>query len=367
MATTIARQVSTRIKSHLDAGQTFIGGADLGNSTSLYKTGETIIQIPSFVGVGNLDDLLNARLGSGGSAVLKTGEYAIEHGGVCYFVGQLAVDQLADASTQRGDYNRYTNGHTLLLLMALTAAAHPGLDSIKVRLVTGLPIKLFKERPALKNDVRAALEGTHFYTFHDSNGSRAIALDIEAVGVVMEGLAAAKAFGEKGKPMLVVDIGGGSFDAAYIDARGEVVESRSGSLMHNGSERIGEMISMEFRRQYGRALTPNEIDEVLRNYLQHSDTTIYESGERIITLASVQRAIDTVTASGNSFLSQKLGPRPGSDAALAFVIGGAARYVRPTLHCRVEMPQTPERTNVEAYAAFAQQAEINGAWPKKAV
>lgn len=367
MATTIARQVTNRIKSQLDAGQTFIGGADLGNSTSLYKTGETVVQIPSFVGVGNLDDLLNARLGSGGNGALKSGEYAVEHGGICYFVGQLAVDQLADASTQRGDYNRYANGHTLLLLMALVAAAHPGLDSVKVRLVTGLPIKLFKERPSLKNEVRTALEGTHFYTFHDVRGSRSIALEIEAVGVVMEGLAAAKAFGEKGKPMLVVDIGGGSFDIAFINTDGEVVEMRSGSLMDNGSERVGEMMSAEFRRQYGRALTPNEIETALRNYLQHKETTIYESGERVITVANVQRAIDTVAAAGDSFLSRKLGPRPGSDAAMAFVIGGAARYIKPKLHCVVHSPEAPERTNVEAYAAFAERAEANGAWPKKAV
>lgn len=365
MATTL-RQVSTRIKSQLSEAQVFVGGADLGNSTSLYKTGDVCLQVPSYVGIGALDDLLSTRLGSGGSGTLKRGEYVVEFGGVSHFVGQLAVDQLADATTQRGDHNRYTNGHTLVLLMALVAAAHPKLDSVKLRLVTGLPIKLFKERPSLKTEVRAALEDTHFYTFHDQRGARQMALEIESVGVVMEGLAAAKAFGVAGKPNVVVDIGGGSYDVAYIDAKGEVVEQRSGSLMNNGSERIGELLSGWFRQQHGRNLTAQELDEILSNYLNGMPTTIYESGERLIDSSTVSRAIETVTASGNSFLSQKLGARPGSDAAQALVIGGAARYITPKLFCNVNKPNAPERTNVEAYELFAQRAEANGAWPKKA-
>ncbi len=366
MATTIAREVQRRINRKITDAQTFIGGADLGNSTSLYKTGSTVVQLPSYVGIGNLDNLLSTRLGGGGTSGLKAGEYVVEYGDVAFFVGELAIDQATDATTQRGDLNRYANGHTRILLMALVAAAHPALTSIRLRLVTGLPIKTFRDRPALKADVRQALEGVYFYTFHDRNGSRSMCLEVEAVGVVMEGLGAARAFGVVGKPMVVVDIGGDSFDVAYIDAHGEVIDARSGSLMHNGSERIGELLSTGFHRQFGRDLTASEIEATLRNYLIGCDTTIYEAGERIIEVATVQRAIDTVTAAGNSFLSQKLGPRPGSDAAEALVIGGAARYIKPALACPVTIPAAPERTNVEAYAVFAQRAESNNAWPKKA-
>lgn len=362
----IAREVRQRINRQIADAQTFIAGADLGNCTSLYKTGNIVVQLPSYVGIGNLDDLLSTRLGSGSAGGLKAGEYAVECGGATFFVGDLAIVQATGATTQRGDSNRYANGHTLILLMALVGVAHPALTSVRLRLVTGLPIKTFRDRPALKADVRHTLEGVHFFTFHDANGSRSMCLEVEAVGVVMEGLGAARAFGATGKPMVVVDIGGDSFDVAFIDAHGEVIDIRSGSLMHNGSERIGELLSSGFHRQFGRDLTPPEVEATLRNYLSGWDTTIYEAGECSIEVSAVQRAIDTVTAAGNSFLSQKLGPRPGSDAAEALVIGGAARYIKPALSCPVTIPAAPERTNVEAYVVFAQRAEANNAWPKKA-
>ena len=48
---------------------------------------------------------------------------------------------------------------------------------------------------------------------------------------------------------------------------------------------------------------------------------------------------------------------------MALVIGGAARFIQPALHCAVETPAQPERTNVDAYAHYATVAEKAQAWP----
>lgn len=362
---TVTSDLRRRLRAQSARAPLFIGGFDAGNSTALYATSAGVLQIPSYVGTGDRELLLSTRAGAGERPVLKAGEYVVEYGGATYYVGDLALAQSPDATTQRGDANRYHSGHSLRLLMALAAAAHPGVDSVRLRLVTGLPINLFQDRPDLRRQIRAALEGTHYYTFHDANGTRMMCLEVEAVGIVMEGVAAAMAFGTPGKPQVVIDIGGATFDVAYINAAGEVVAARTGSMENNGSERIGELLSQWFRQKHGRALTAAEISTALTNYLRSEDTTIYERGERIIETGDVLRAIGQVAAAGDSFLSQKLGPNPGSDAACALVIGGAARYMMPELHTEERVYDLPERANVKAYQRFAERAEEKQAWPAR--
>lgn len=365
MATaTSGKQLAQRLVRQAAQAPLFVGGLDAGQSTALLKLGEMVLQIPSYVGTGDLSDLLSTRLGSGSAGGLRPGEYVIEVNGAAYFVGELALAQALDATTQRGDTNRYHNGHTKVLLYALVGAMFPQLSAVRLRLFTGLPIQVYRDQPGLKGQVRESLEGEHFYTIHDERGVREMHLIVECVGVVMEGVAAAKAFGPQGKPMLINDIGGGSFDVAYLNAQGEVVDAKSGSLLNNGSERIGELLSTWFRAQYGRALTALEIAEVLANYLAGRPTTIYEEGAREVPVDQVERVIGQVRSYAESFLSRKLGSRPGSDTALALVIGGAARFIQPKLYApEVKIPDKPERYNVEAYAFYAEQFEKAQKWP----
>src|SRR5512132_3756458 len=98
--------------------------------------------IPSDIGAGSLRELTRIRDGSGQHVRLDPGEYVLEVDGSSAFVGTLALEQSAHASTARGDINRYWSGHTLRLLMVLAGTIIKE-SSFTLRVVTGLPVKVW--------------------------------------------------------------------------------------------------------------------------------------------------------------------------------------------------------------------------------
>lgn len=363
-ATPLAQQLRVRER----AAPLRLAGLDAGNATALLADGPQIAQIPSYIGSGNLDDLLATRGGAGGASALLAGEYAIEHAGQVLFVGELALSQSRDASTARADTARYANGHALRLLMALVGIVY-GSD-VRLKLVTGVPPAVMKAQPQIGSQIAASLVGTHYYTFHDARGARAIALTIEAVAVVMECVATLAALGEAGKPIGVLDIGGHTVDISWFDARGRVVDARTDSLLGAGVDRVGELLSQEFRAQYGRALQPDEIQQVLHAYLADETATIYHRGARTISVDVVRRAVGAVARQINAFLGQRWGTGDGgvaADGAYVLLVGGGARFFPPFLQLDAPLRQsdTPEQDNARSYAQFAARIEQRGTWPQQ--
>lgn len=341
----------------------WLAGADLGNTTALFAVGPDFVQIPSLIGTGDLAALLATRGGAGGEGKLYIGEYAIEFEGQTWYVGQLAADQSADATTDRGNPNRQASGHGLRLLLALVGAYDPQVTTVRLRLVTGLPIKQFKARPELRKRIAEELTGTYCYKFFDSNGVREMQVVVEACIVGMEGAMAAQAFGVAGQPSGFVDIGGDSFDVGWINAAGRLVEERTDSLMDAGAERIATTVSNQFRKQYGRELTAAERAEVLSNYQHGQGTNVYEDGKRLISYETVREAVRQVSDRGDRFLAQKWGAKPGSDGAQVRLLGGAARLWKPEVYAELVRSEQPEADNVLAFAAFAERFETAGKWP----
>jgi hypothetical protein len=358
-------ELGKQLKRRQQEATLHLAGLDPGNNTTILVDEAGAVQFASYVGSGNLADLLASRGGSGGEDTLKPGEYVIETGGATYYVGDLALRQSKDATTARGDTGRYANGHTLKLLMAAVGARYAG--DVRLRLVTGVPAKLFKEQPDLRDRITQALIGEHFFIFHDQRGRHEVMLMVEHVVVQMEGVVALAALGERGKPVGVVDIGGGSTDIGWFDADGRVVDHRVASLP-KGVERVCEVLSQQFRHKHGRELTSQERDAILANYLAGQDTTVYHRGPQVISLRQVRQAIATVRTEIISFLAQhwSIGEdgSVGADGAYVVLIGGGAYYF-PDLAIDTELkrPAAPEQANAQAYAALAQRLEARGKWP----
>ncbi|HNP74522.1 MAG TPA: ParM/StbA family protein [Kouleothrix sp.] len=362
-ATPLAQQLRARERT----APLHLVGLDAGNATALLADGAQIIQIPSYIGSGSLADLLATRGGAGGAAALLPGEVAIEHAGQLFFVGDLALSQSRDASSARADTARYANGHTLRLLMALVGIAYGG--DVRLRIVTGVPPAVMKAQPQIGTQIAESLLGTHYYVFHDLHGRHEIALTIETVAVVMECVATLAALGEPGKPIGVLDIGGHTVDISWFDARGRVVDSRTDSLLGAGVDRVGEILSQQFRSQYGRALRPDEIQQLFQAYLAGEATTIYHRGPRVISADQVHRAIGTVAATINTFLGQRWGGGDGgvaADGAYVLLVGGGARFFPPFIQLDAPVRQSPrpEQDNAQSYAQFAQRIQQRGTWPQ---
>ena len=183
-------------------------GLDAGNSeatlTFIPSKQGSALTLPSYVGSGNLAELLRIR-GGAGAEKLEADEYVLELGGRSTFVGKLAIEQSRDATAARGDVSRYWNGHTLRLLCVLAGAALRG--DLVLRVVTGLPVSVWSKQAA--KQVQQALVGEHRFTL---NG-KARRLTVEGVMVLMEGAGAlAKEGTGEDVPQAVVDVGGRTTD-----------------------------------------------------------------------------------------------------------------------------------------------------------
>ena len=121
-------------------------GLDPGNSEAtgvVAASGKgSVLTIPSDIGAGSLRELTRIRGGAGHHVRLDPGEYVLEIDGSSAFIGRLALEQSANASSARGDISRYWSGHTLRLLMALAGTIIKE-ATFSLRVVTGLPVKVW--------------------------------------------------------------------------------------------------------------------------------------------------------------------------------------------------------------------------------
>jgi hypothetical protein len=345
--------------------QTIILGGDFGNSeTSVaYRKGRGVqhLTFPSYLGSGNYAELIRVRRGAGGTGDLEEDEFALSHRGANLFVGRLALEQARDATTGRGNAARYSNGHTLRLL--LTACAKLFREDVTIRLITGLPVGLFSEEE--KARVRASLCGTHTVVF---NG-RERTIVVEAVGVMMEGAAVLHDVALEAVNQCVIDIGGGSTDLFWANGRKPRYERCVG--YGEGVEKIGEHLraSVQAISGVGRRLSDDELRRVLRAYAERQSLPpLHTRGKPLTINGELEAAVRAVGEELSTFVGRAWADADGvaSSAAYARLIGGGAYYLKPILKGAIphlSVPEHPERANAVAYLAIGEAASEE-AWAR---
>ena len=174
------------------------------------------------------------------------------------FVGNLALQQSADADSGRGDVARYWSGHTKRLLLTLAGATIRE-RRFTLRVVTGLPVTVWA--PETKQRVQQALVGVHRFTL---NGVEREAT-VEGVAVMMEGAGALAVVGSaEPVPQAVIDAGGRTTDLFWAEGQRPVLPRCAGTAL--GVERISDQLRGQFAREYGRELTSAELRSILRSY-----------------------------------------------------------------------------------------------------
>lgn len=346
--------------------QTIILGGDFGNSESTIawrdRRGVQHLTFPSHIGTGDYDELRRVRSGAGGEPKLGDDEYALTHRGADLFVGRLALEQSRDAMTGRGNIARYANGHTLRLL--LTACGRIFKEPITIRLITGLPVKVFSE--AEKARVRASLCGTHDFTM----GGKPRQVMVEAVGIMMEGAAVLYDVAQEAVHQCVIDVGGGSTDLFWAQGRRPWYERCTG--YGEGVEKIGEILRRKVQalRTAGRRLTDDELREVLRAYAERRPLPkLYTRGQELMLNGELDEAIRAVGDELATFVNTEWADRDGgvaSSAAYARLIGGGAYYLKPFFKAMIPhltVPPHPERENAVSYLAIGEAASEE-AWAR---
>lgn len=340
-------------------------GFDAGNSetTVAVRVGGRVqcLTFPSAIGSGDYGELLRIRSGAGRNASLDADEYAIEHRGASLFVGRMALEQARDATTGRGNTARYSGGHTLRLLLAACGKLFK--EDVTVRLITGLPVKVFSQDE--KARVQRSLVGAHTFTF---NG-RPRRLTVDAAGVMMEGAATLFDVAADPVPQCVIDVGGGSTDLFWAIGRRPLADRCDGYAA--GVEKIGELLNKKVMAQpSGRRLTDEEIRAVLWAHASKAPLpTLYSRGRELVLNGEISESIVAVGEELTTFVRQRWEDADGqvaSSAAHARLIGGGAYYVRPFLKQAIphlSVPDRPERANAAAYLAIGEAAS-DEAWAR---
>jgi len=333
-------------------------GFDAGNSTtiSIATVGEQrhVLLMPSFVGSGYLSELLRVRGGSDITDALAQDEYVLEIGHDSFFVGELATRESADADSQRGNIERYWNGHALRLLLTSVAGMFDD-EHLTLRIVTGLPVAVWSQ-PRVRV-VQQSLIGTHHVTF---NGVPRI-ITIDSVVVLMEGAGATFAYGVPNAPQGVIDIGGHTTDL-YWSVGARPVQDRCRGF-DIGIEKGSNYLSEGVERQYGRPLSPDERIRVLNAFANRSEMPrLYAAGQPITLNGIVTDAVRRVGEEVVSIVSRTWRTMNQSGIALeaeqVLCVGGGARYVGSMLQARMPhlvIPPSPEMANAEGYALFGQR------------
>lgn len=334
-------------------------GFDPGNSTTtgiLATSDDNVLSmtIPSYLGSGRLAELERVR-GGLGERTLGADEYVLEYGGRSYFVGNLAMTQSDDASSARGDVQRYWSGHTLRLLLTIIGTLIPGAETM-ARVVTGLPVSLWT-RDTMRY-VQRSLLGEHTFTL---NGT-ASQVVISECAVIMEGAGALVSYGKEGNiPQAVVDIGGRTTDLFW--AQGMTPVSNRCTGMPVGVEKISDLLVSAMAQRYGRYLKPDETQAVLRSHITDAPgPAIFADGRPLSFSDTLPALVDSVGSEITSFISQKWRSadqgKVAAEAAQVLLIGGGAYYFAPHLRqliSHVVVPAEPELANARGYLAFGQR------------
>src|SRR3989440_3335805 len=189
---------------------------------------------------------------------------------MAYAVGELALQQAVDVYQGRGDIQRYASKYSLRGLLTVAASLIPDTE-FGLYVVTGLPAETYIKNMALRNSIKAALDGTHVFTM--DNGMTFRHVTIEVATVVMEGSGTLIAYGDrtmsKTTESAVIDIGGRTTDP-YV-ARGQVPVTEYCKGKPLGVDSATQILMDTFENKYNRPLSLLEAREVMYAYASNGD------------------------------------------------------------------------------------------------
>jgi plasmid segregation protein ParM len=296
---------------------------------------------------------------------------------MAYAVGELALQQAVDVYHGRGDIQRYASKHSLRALLTVAASVIPDTE-FGLYVVTGLPAETYIKNIALRNNIKAALDGTHVFTI--DNGKTFRHVTVEVATVVMEGAGALIAYGDKSvsktTESAVIDIGGRT-TGLYV-ARGQVPVTDYCKGKPLGVESATQMFIDTFESKYDRSLSLLEAREIMHAYasygrLSYPDIAVYgkpvstQELERLVTEAVTQVGIEIV-----SFIASAWRQSDRDAVAASFkpvlLIGGGVYYFHNLLKQRIphlSRPDDPIHANALGYCSLAgrlliQKVQANG-------
>lgn len=340
-----------------------VAGFDGGNHEAVLTfDAKRLITAPNYLSDGRLDDLTGLRAGAGERGVLKSDEYVVEYDGRSYFFGKLAVEQGKDPRNNVGDNGRYWS-HNLIALMALAGATYTE-DRIILRIVTGLPISVYKNRDT-RDEIARRLTQAGEYRYRLNGRDRTLV--ISDVKIVMEGQAAALLHGAKNTraTQALIDLGGRTTGFIYLED-GQTVPDKCG-MLEAGVEKVGQTLIGLVRDTHKKTLKPRDVRKALRSWLiDKGRAVVTVAGKDVDITALVDQAVRAVAGDIESH-ARKLWTdgddlRIAVDCAQVALVGGGAYYfsdhLTSVIATTVKVASEPEMASARAYKTLADRV-----WP----
>jgi hypothetical protein len=338
------------------------GNAKIGGATVLPDGNARTCSIPTAFAKADVNAMRNL-----GIKVDQSNTYVIQfyEEAIAYAVGELALQQAVDVYHGRGDIQRYASKYSLRGLLAVAASLISDAE-FGLHVVAGLPAETYIKNMALRNNIKAALDGTHVFTM--DNGRTFRRITVEVATVVMEGAGALIFYGDKSMSKTtesaVIDIGGRTTDL-YV-ARGQVPVTDYCKGKPLGLESAIQMLMETFENKYDRSLSLLEAREIMHAYASdgrtsYPDIAVYGRAvskhvlEQLITEAITQVGSEIV-----SFIASAWRQSDRDAVAASFKpvlhIGGGVYYFYSLLKQRIPhltRPDDPIHANALGYCSLA--------------
>src|SRR5713101_4074418 len=287
-----------------------------------------------------------------------------------YAIVDLALQQTIYVYHGCGDIQRYASKYSLRGLLAVAASLIPDTE-FGLSVVTGLPAETYIKNLALRNNIKAALDGTHVFTMDVGKTFRRVT--VEVATVVMEGAGALITYGDKSMSKTtesaVIDIGGRTTDL-YV-ARGQVPVTDYCKGKPLGVESATQMLMDVFESKYERSLSLLEAREIMYAYasngsVDYPDIAVY--GRTVSAYVLERLATEAVAQVGSEIVSFVASAWRQSDrdaVAASFKpvlhVGGGIYYFYNLLKKRIPhlcRPDDPIHANVIGYCSLASRLLI---------
>ena len=276
-----------------------------------------------------------------------------------YAFGDLALAQNVSVWSGRKDDKRYSSKYSVRGLCGLSGLMVPD-AKYGLHVVTGLPAGLYMKQKNLREEIRAALNGSH--TFSLDGGLTWRTVEVEVATVVMEGAGAMIAYGGKAaNDRAVIDIGGGTTDL-YVENKDGVPVTEYCRNTQLAVEAATEIMAASVERKY-RTLTAGEARDVMHAHVAPVRTKKYPIlplYDKVIPAEDLavfcEQAIEQVAEDLVSFVSSVWGSASRFNPIL--LIGGGYYYFYQALKKRIPhltYPDDPVHANALGYANLAQR------------
>jgi plasmid segregation protein ParM len=286
---------------------------------------------------------------------------------MAYAIGELALQQSVDIYHGRGDIQRYASKYSLRGLLAAAASLISDTE-FGLSVVTGLPAETYIKNVALRNNIKAALEGTHLFTIDYGKTYRRVT--IEVATVMMEGAGALITYGDKSMSKTT--------ESAVIDIGGQVPVTDYCKGKPLGVESATQMLTDTFESKYERSLSLLEAREIMyacasNGRVNYPDIAVY--GRTVSAHVLDQLATESVTQVGSeivSFIASAWRQSDRDAVAASFKpvlhVGGGVYYFYNFLKQRIphlSRPDDPIHANALGYCSLAsrlliRKAQANG-------